>query len=201
MIKFIYNHQAFISGHLIMDKKIKLVMEIVLFVAAIAGICTYLFPNTPDAHKSDDIIGTWTSDYSYDNGGIIVRTNGNTSYFSNGKYNVNADMSFQPDSTTIITFAINGAGEWSIHDNELITTLNTLKSTPTNMVYKGKVLRSQDFDILERISNQKIKTIEDFTASGASQSYIIKNDDHDKKLLEGINPFGKNFNIEMYRKK
>ncbi|XXD08396.1 hypothetical protein ACMYSN_20145 [Klebsiella sp. R445] len=184
-----------------MDKKIKLVMEIVLFVAAIAGICTYLFPNTPDAHKSDDIIGTWTSDYSYDNGGIIVRTNGNTSYFSNGKYNVNADMSFQPDSTTIITFAINGAGEWSIHDNELITTLNTLKSTPTNMVYKGKVLRSQDFDILERISNQKIKTIEDFTASGASQSYIIKNDDHDKKLLEGINPFGKNFNIEMYRKK
>ncbi|WP_246842629.1 hypothetical protein [Klebsiella pneumoniae] len=55
--------------------------------------------------------------------------------------------------------------------------------------------------MMERISNQKIKTIEDFTAPGASQSYTIKNDDHDIKLLEAINPFGKNFNIEMYRKK
>lgn len=57
---------------------------------------------------------------------------------------------------------------------ELITTLNTLKSAPTKMVYKGKVLESQDFDMMERISNQKIKTIEDFTAHGASQSYTIK---------------------------
>ncbi|MET5489855.1 hypothetical protein WH816_05605 [Klebsiella variicola] len=110
-------------------------------------------------------------------------------------------MSFQPDSTTIITFATNGAGDWNIHCKELITTLNTLKSAPTKMVYKGKVLESQDFDMIERISNQKIKTIEDFTAPGASQSYTIKNDDHDIKLLEAINPFGKNFNIEMYRKK
>ncbi|MXJ82628.1 hypothetical protein GW952_27495 [Klebsiella michiganensis] len=110
-------------------------------------------------------------------------------------------MSFQPDSTTIITFAINGAGDWNIHNKELITTLNTLKSIPTKMVYKGNVLGSQDFEIMERISNQKLKTIEDFTAPGASQSYIIKNDDHEKKLLEAINPFGKNFNIEMYRKK
>lgn len=184
-----------------MDKKIKLGMEIVLFVAALVGICAYFFPKTPDAHKSDDIIGIWTSDYSYDSAGITIRVNGETSYFSNGKYNVNADMSFQPDSTTIITFAINGAGDWNIHNKELITTLNTLKSIPAKMVYKGKVLGSQDFDMMERISNQKLKTIEDFTAPGASQSYIIKNDDHEKKLLEAINPFGKNFNIEMYRKK
>ncbi|AQT66706.1 hypothetical protein B0W01_08635 [Serratia marcescens] len=110
-------------------------------------------------------------------------------------------MSFQPDSATIITFAINGAGEWNIHDKELITTLNSLKSSPTKMVFKGKILESQDFDMMERISNQKIKTIEDFTAPGASQSYTIKNDGHDIKLLEAINPFGKNFNVEMYRKK
>lgn len=184
-----------------MNKKMKLGMEMVLFIAALVGICAYFFPKAPDTHKSDDIIGTWTSDYSYDTGGVIVRVNGETSYFSNGKYNVNADMSFQPDSATIITFAINGAGEWNIHDKELITTLNALKSAPTKMVYKGKVLESQDFDMMERISNQKIKTIEDFTATGISQSYIIKKDGHDKKLLEAINPFGKNYSIVMHREK
>ncbi|HBR2028947.1 TPA: hypothetical protein L9M78_000926 [Klebsiella quasipneumoniae subsp. quasipneumoniae] len=110
-------------------------------------------------------------------------------------------MSFQPDSATTITFAINGAGDWDIHDKELITTLNTLKSIPTKMIYKGKVLGSQDFDMIERISNQKLKTIEDFTALGASQSYLIKNNNHDQKLLEGINPFGNNFDIVMKRVK
>ncbi|WP_164879271.1 hypothetical protein [Klebsiella michiganensis] len=65
-----------------MDKKIKLGMEIVLFVAALVGICAYFFPKTPDAHKSDDIIGIWTSDYSYDSAGITIRVNGETSYFS-----------------------------------------------------------------------------------------------------------------------
>lgn len=103
-------------------------------IASLCAIYAFMFPRAPDTQKTDDIIGIWTSDYSYDTGGIIVRVNGETSYFSNGKYNVNADMSFQPDSTTIITFATNGAGDWNIHGKELITTLNTLKSAPTKMV-------------------------------------------------------------------
>lgn len=170
-------------------------------IASLCAIYAFMFPRTPDTQKTDDIIGTWKSDYSYDTGGVIVRVNGETSYFSNGKYNVNADMSFQPDRATTITFVINGAGDWDIHDKELITTLNTLKSTPTKMIYKGNVLGTQDFDMIERISNQKLKTIEDFTAPGASQSYLIKNNNHDQKLLEGINPFGNNFDIVMKRVK
>ncbi|HGM6665632.1 TPA: hypothetical protein ACKQC7_002316 [Serratia marcescens] len=170
-------------------------------VSAVFTMYFSLYPNAVETHRKDDIIGIWTSDYSYDTGGIIVRVNGETSYFSNGKYNVNADMSFQPDSTTIITFATNGAGDWNIHGKELITTLNTLKSTPTKMIYKGNVLGSQDFDMMERIFNEKLKTIEDFTATGISQSYIIKKDGHDKKLLEAINPFGKNYSIVMHREK
>ncbi len=198
---YLYSSSSTYSGCIFMKIVVKFVIIGIPLIASLCAIYAFMFPRTPDTQKTDDIIGIWTSDYSYDTGGIIVRVNGETSYFSNGKYNVNADMSFQPDSTTIITFATNGAGDWNIHGKELITTLNTLKSAPTKMVYKGKVLESQDFDMMERISNQKIKTIEDFTAPGASQSYTIKNDDHDIKLLEAINPFGKNFNIEMYRKK
>lgn len=184
-----------------MKKFTKPTTNTIFIVSALVGIFSYIFSRSSDTQKTDDIIGVWTSDYSYDSGGIIININGETSYFSNGKYNVNADMSFQPDSATTITFAINGAGDWDIHDKELITTLNTLKSIPTKMIYKGKVLGSQDFDMIERISNQKLKTIEDFTAPGASQSYLIKNNNHDQKLLEGINPFGNNFDIVMKRVK
>ena len=55
-------------------------------IASLCAIYAFMFPRAPDTQKTDDIIGIWTSDYSYDTGGIIVRVNGETSYFSNGKY-------------------------------------------------------------------------------------------------------------------
>ncbi len=198
---YLYSFSSTYSGSIFMKRVVKFGIIGIPLIASLCTIYAFMFPRTPDTQKTGDIVGTWKSDYSYDSGGIIVRVNGETSYFSNGKYNVNADMSFQPNSTTIITFATNGAGDWNINGKELITTLNTLKSTPNKMIYKGNVLGSQDFDMMERISNQKLKTIEDFTATGISQSYIIKKDGHDKKLLEAINPFGKNYSIVMHREK
>lgn len=193
----------FANGRLIMKIVLKsFLIGTATAIGAVSAVFTMyfsLYPNAVDTHRKDDIVGVWSSDYSYDSRGIIVRVNGETSYFSNGKYNVNAEMSFQPNSSTNIIFSINGAGEWTIHDKELITTLNSLKSTPTKMYFNGNMLDSKDFDAMERIFNEKLKTIEDFTATGISQSYTIKKDGHDKKLLEAINPFGKNYSMEMHR--
>ncbi|HAO0324965.1 TPA: hypothetical protein IGZ64_004899 [Escherichia coli] len=114
-------------------------------------------------------------------------------------------MSFKIDNangkTAVVDYYVSGAGEWILHDKELIATLSSLKSIPDRIVSDGKEFDIQDLEILENIMRKKFPTIEERMAPGTSQSYIIKNDSHNQKLLEVVNPFGNNFDIIITREK
>lgn len=171
------------------------------------GIYSYFFPNAPDMHKKDDIIGTWTTNYSYsyDDKRIIVSIKDKTSYFSNGKYNVSGEMSYKANkinnSDIYVSYLINGAGDWEINDKELVISLNNLKSTPEKIIYNGESIDLKNLSLLENITRKKFPAVEDMMANGASQSYRLIIDEHNYKTLDVVNPFGKDFNIEMYREK
>lgn len=158
-------------------------------------------------HRKDDIIGTWTTNYSYsyDEKRIVVFVKGKTSYSSNGKYNVSGKMSYKADkinnSDIYVSYLVNGAGEWEINDNELVISLNNLKSTPEKIIYNGESVDLKDLSLLENITHKKFPAVEDMIANGASQSYRVIIDNHNYKKLDAINPFGNNFNIEMFREK
>lgn len=188
-----------------MKKITKQTKNTIFIVAALVGICSYIFPRSPDTQKTDDIVGVWTSDYSYGTQSVLAGVNVRTSYFSNGKYNVNGRMSFKIDNangkTALVEYYVSGAGEWVLHDKELIATLSSLKSIPDRIVSDGKDFDIQDLEILENIMRKKFPTIEERMAPGTSQSYNIKNDSHNQKLLEVINPFGNNFDITITREK
>ncbi|WP_243746749.1 hypothetical protein [Yersinia pseudotuberculosis] len=171
------------------------------------GIYSYFFPNAPDMHRKDDIIGTWTTNYSYsyDEKRIVVFVKGKTSYFSNGKYNVSGKMSYKADkinnSDIYVSYLVNGAGEWEINDKELVISLNNLKSTPEKIIYNGESVDLKNLSLLENITHKKFPAVEDMMANGTSQSYRLIIDEHNYKIFDVINPFGKDFNIEMYREK
>ncbi|EFS7686253.1 hypothetical protein HW082_004364 [Escherichia coli] len=114
-------------------------------------------------------------------------------------------MSFKIDNangkTALVDYYVSGAGEWVLHDKELIATLSSLKSITDRIVSDGKDFDIQDLEMLENIMRKKFPTIEERMAPGTSQSYIIKNDSHNQKLLEVINPFGNNFDITITREK
>ena len=188
-----------------MKKITKQTKNTIFIVAALVGICSYIFPRSPDTQKTDDIVGVWTSDYSYGTQSVLAGVNVRTSYFSNGKYNVNGRMTFKIDNangkTALIEYYVSGAGEWVLHDKELIATLSSLKSIPARIVSDGKDFDIQDLELLENIMRKKFPNNEESMAPGTSQSYIIKNDSHNQKLLEVINPFGNNFDITITREK
>ncbi len=171
------------------------------------GIYSYFFPNAPDMHRKDNIIGTWTTNYSYsyNEKRIVVFVKGKTSYFSNGKYNVSGKMSYKADkinnSDIYVSYLVNGAGEWEINNKELVISLNNLKSTPEKIIYNGESVDLKDLSLLENITHKKFPAVEDMMANGASQSYRVIIDNHNYKKLDAINPFGNNFNIEMFREK
>ncbi|WP_426785473.1 hypothetical protein ACP3TB_05525 [Rahnella variigena] len=181
--------------------------SIIGVTAALYGVYFGFYPNSPNMKRKDDIIGTWTTNYSYsyNDKGIIVTVKDKTSYFSNGKYNISGKMSYQAGEINTpdiyVSYLINGAGEWVINDKELVISLNNLKSTPEKFIYKGESIELKNLFPSENITHKKPPRFEDMIANGASQSYKILIDKHNSKTLEIINPFGKNFNIIIYREK
>ncbi|WP_323093195.1 hypothetical protein [Klebsiella variicola] len=176
-------------------------------VSALYAIYFGFYPNAPDMQRKDDIIGTWRSfdSYSYADQGIIVSSKLKTSYFSNGKYNVSGEMSYRTDKINndnlFVSYRVNGTGEWQFNDKELVISLNNLKSNPNKIIYNGEEVDLQNLSLVEKFTNKKFPAVEDMMADGASQSYRIIIDNHNYKKFDVINPFGKNFNIEMYREK
>ncbi|MGS3329606.1 hypothetical protein ACB374_04615 [Serratia marcescens] len=59
----------------------------------------------------------------------------------------------------------------------------------------------QNLSLVEKFTNKRFPAVEDMMADGASQSYQIIIDNHNYKKLDVINPFGNNFNMEMFREK
>ncbi|EIF9757518.1 hypothetical protein HRJ04_004903 [Escherichia coli] len=100
-----------------------------------------------------------------------------------------------------VSYRVNGAGEWQINDKELVISLNNLKSNPDKIIYNGEKIDLDNLSLLEKLTNKKFPAVEDMLAKGASQSYRIIIDNHNYKKLDVINPFGNNFNMEMYREK
>ncbi|WP_226020270.1 hypothetical protein [Serratia symbiotica] len=176
-------------------------------VSALYAIYFGFYPNAPDMQRKDDIIGTWRSfeSYSYADQGITVSSTLKISYFSNGKYNVSGELSYRSDkinnANLFISYKINGAGEWEIHKQELVISLNNLKSNPDKIIYNGEKIDLDNLSLLEKLTNKKFPAVEDMMAKGASQSYRIIIDNKNYKKLDVINPFGNNFNMEMYREK
>ncbi|EDB6599789.1 hypothetical protein AHR24_24005 [Salmonella enterica subsp. diarizonae] len=114
-------------------------------------------------------------------------------------------MSYSSDkinnTNLFVSYRVNGAGEWQINDKELVISLNNLKSTPNKIIYNGEEVDLQNLSLVEKFTNKRFPAVEDMMADGASQSYQIIIDNHNYKKLDAINPFGNNFNMEMYREK
>lgn len=70
-------------------------------------------------------------------------------------------MSFKIDNangkTALIEYYVSGAGEWVLHDKELIATLSSLKSIPDRIVSDGKDFDIQDLEILENIMRKNFQ--------------------------------------------
>ncbi|MDS7881822.1 hypothetical protein [Klebsiella oxytoca] len=190
-----------------MNRVLKTLVIGLPLIGVFYGIYFGYFPNAPDIHRKEDIIGTWATNgsYSYNEQGIKVSTKVKTSYFSNGKYNVSGEMSYSSDkinnTNLFVSYRVNGAGEWQINDKELVISLNNMKSTPNKIIYNGEEVDLQNLSLVEKFTNKRFPAVEDMMADGASQSYQIIIDNHNYKKLHVINPFGNNFNMEMYREK
>lgn len=100
-----------------------------------------------------------------------------------------------------VSYRVNGAGEWQFNGKELVISLNNLKSNPNKIIYNGEDVDLHNLSLVEKFTNKKFPAVEDMMADGASQSYRIIIDNHNYKKFDVINPFGKNFNMEMYREK
>lgn len=170
-------------------------------IATAFAIYAYYNPTAPTTQRYDSIVGSWLSDYSYTVKGIIVRVNGKTTFFSNGKYNFHGSISIDsnaPGDHIFIDYLSDGAGEWELYDSELITSLNSLKTKPIKLV-----LNNEDLDPLkiEAINNKKLPTIEEKMANGKNQAYKIIKSSNSQLTLEVINEIGSNFKLNMKKTK
>ncbi|MBG6017467.1 hypothetical protein I5F00_11765 [Proteus mirabilis] len=191
-----------------MGRKISAFLKIIGVTGSLCGIIAIAFaiyahynPISPSTQRYDSIVGSWLSDYSYTVKGNTVRVNGKTTFFSNGKYNFHGSISidsYAPSDHIFIDYLSDGTGDWQLYDNELITSLNSLKTKPMKLV-----LNNQDLDPLkiEVINNKNLPTIEENIADGKNQSYKIIKSSKSQLTLEVINEIGGNFNFTMQETK
>ncbi|MDY1037228.1 hypothetical protein [Lelliottia sp. CFBP8978] len=191
-----------------MGRKISAFLKIIGVIASLCGIIATAFaiyayynPTSPSTQRYDSIVGSWLSDHSYTVKGNTVRVNGKTTFFSNGKYNFHGSISidsYAPGDHIFIDYLSDGAGDWELYDNELITSLNSLKTKPMKLA-----LNNEDLDPLkiEVINNKKLPTIEENMADGKNQSYKIIKSSKSQLTLEVINEIGSNFKLNMQRTK
>ncbi|EFJ4024026.1 hypothetical protein G3D72_003693 [Escherichia coli] len=189
-----------------MGRKISAFLKIIGVTGSLCGIIATAFaiyahynPTSPSTQRYDSIVGSWLSDYSYTVKGNTVRVNGKTTFFSNGKYNFHGSISidsYAPGDHIFINYLSDGAGDWQLYDNELITSLNSLKTKPMKLV-----LNNKDLDPLkiEVINNKKLPTIEESMADGKNQAYKVIQTTKSQLTLEVINEIGNNFKFNMHK--
>ncbi|MEH4626318.1 hypothetical protein PO369_22360 [Phytobacter diazotrophicus] len=189
-----------------MNRKLSLALKVLGVVGTVCGIIGTVFtiyshynPTAPDTHREDSIVGSWLSDYSYAEKGNTVRVNGKTTFFSNGKYNFHGNISVESKTRgehIFIDYLADGTGDWELYKNELITSLNSMKSRPVKLVSNN-----EDIDPLkiEMINNKKLPTIEDDMANGKNQVYKVIKATKSQLKLEVINEVGINFKFNMHK--
>ncbi|ENI6243625.1 hypothetical protein ABZK97_001493 [Escherichia coli] len=189
-----------------MGRKISAFLKIIGVTGSLCGIIATAFaiyahynPTSPSTQRYDSIVRSWLSDYSYTVKGNTVRVNGKTTFFSNGKYNFHGSISidsYAPGDHIFIDYLSDGAGDWQLYDNELITSLNSLKTKPMKLV-----LNNKDLDPLkiEVINNKKLPTIEESMADGKNQAYKVIQTTKSQLTLEVINEIGNNFKFNMHK--
>ncbi|HFN7619268.1 hypothetical protein AB2F15_05330 [Escherichia coli] len=189
-----------------MGRKTSAFLKLIGVIGSLCGIIATAFaiyahynPTSPSTQRYDSIVGSWLSDYSYTVKGNTVRVNGKTTFFSNGKYNFHGSISI--DSYALgdhifIDYLSDGAGDWQLYDNELTTSLNSLKTKPMKLV-----LNNKDLDPLkiEVVNNKKLPTIEESMADGKNQAYKIIQTTKSQLTLEVINEIGNNFKFNMHK--
>ncbi|ACS86727.1 MULTISPECIES: hypothetical protein [Enterobacterales] len=189
-----------------MGRKTSAFLKLIGVIGSLCGIIATAFaiyahynPTSPSTQRYDSIVGSWLSDYSYTVKGNTVRVNGKTTFFSNGKYNFHGSISidsYAPGDHIFIDYLSDGAGDWQLYDNELITSLNSLKTKPMKLV-----LNNKDLDPLkiEVVNNKKLPTIEESMADGKNQAYKIIQTTKSQLTLEVINEIGNNFKFNMHK--
>ncbi|WP_231584253.1 hypothetical protein [Enterobacter sp. BIDMC92] len=80
-----------------------------------------------------------------------------------------------------IDYLSDGAGDWQLYDNELITSLNSLKTKPIKLVLNNEGLDPMK---IEEINNEKLPSIEESMADGKNQSYKIIKSSKSQLTLE-----------------
>ncbi|MFU0637038.1 hypothetical protein [Klebsiella pneumoniae] len=191
-----------------MGRKISTLLKIIGVTGSLCGIIATAFaiyayynPTSPSTKRYDSIVGSWLSDYSYTVKGNTVRVNGKTTFFSNGKYNFHGSISidsYAPGDHIFIDYLSDGAGDWQLYDNELITSLNSLKTKPMKLVLNNEILDPLKIEV---INNKKLPTIEENMADGKNQSYKIIKSSKSQLTSEVINEIGSNFNLNMQKTK
>ncbi|CAM7185240.1 TPA: hypothetical protein ACQ8OZ_000173 [Klebsiella pneumoniae] len=189
-----------------MGRKTSAFLKLIGVIGSLCGIIATAFaiyahynPTSPSTQRYDSIVGSWLSDYSYTVKGNTVRVNGKTTFFSNGKYNFHGSISidsYAPGDHIFIDYLSDGAGDWQLYDNELITSLNSLKTKPMKLV-----LNNKDLDPLkiEVVNNKKLPTIDESMADGKNQAYKIIQTTKSQLTLEVINEIGNNFKFNMHK--
>lgn len=191
-----------------MNRKLSFALKVLGVTGTVFGIIGTIFaiyshynPTAPNTQRYDSIVGSWLSDYSYTENGNTVRVNGKTTFFSNGKYNFHGSISIDSnasDNHIFIDYLSDGAGDWELYENELITSLNSMKSRPVKLISNNEEI---DPLTVEMINNKKLPTIEDDMADGKNQAYKIMKSQKTQLTLEVINEIGSNFKFNMEKAK
>lgn len=120
-------------------------------IATVFAIYAYYNPTAPTTQRYDSIVGSWLSDYSYTAKGNTVRVNGRTTFFSNGKYNFHGSISLDSYASgdhIFIDYLSDGAGDWELYENELITSLNSMKSRPVKLISNNEEIDPLTVEII-----------------------------------------------------
>ncbi|MBK0098243.1 hypothetical protein IBT49_19845 [Erwinia sp. S63] len=150
----------------------------------VLGYLQWQYPNTVLFHGRYDMNGIWSFEYQYPVSNGIVHLKGKAHYFSNGKYNVTGTMEIVgglKKSEIYLKYSMDGAGEWTINDNDLITTLNSFITSPVKSMSNGI---ENDIYTDAKLLGIILETPQDKMPIGKSQLYEIISSNGDQLELK-----------------
>ncbi len=145
---------------------------------------------------SEEILGVWSSRYSYPTSIGFNQVTATSSFFEDGNYNVKGIHMIsktQGDTSLEVTYDYSGAGEWSSKDDKLLTKLNDLKSFPIDLKINEEKIK---LTLIKKFPQIKFPTIEEFLPRGTTQKYKIFKSEEDEIVLHTNDPQGNNLSYD-----
>ncbi|WP_248746232.1 hypothetical protein [Pseudomonas sp. MWU12-2037] len=177
----------------------KTVVSTFHFFGSLAGIAAAYVTFHPLTNFNPGVVGRWESDYSYPIQGGTLRFQGRSIFFHEGKYNVAGVITLEGTTKGQgykYHYNVVGAGNWTADSKRMSITLQNMHSFARSIEVKGIELTPE---LAERVSGIPTPKLTDSYPDGMSDEYNLQSASPKALVLQGIDPFGKPFTIQMHR--